>query len=163
MSIKEGKALRDTILSGRYFVGVKKNGKIIIGDSALYERKKNKLQEALGGFPLLVKNGHVIPQSSNKFSTTRHPRTALGIVNKRTVIFVVVDGRQPDYSNGMPLEELAILMKSLGARTALNLDGGGSSTLVSIEDNGDGWEVRNRPSGSRQRAVANAWIIVNEQ
>lgn len=161
MEIKEGIILRDTIRQNRSFAGVLKNGKVIIGNESLYHQKKRKLQEALGGYPLLVKNGKIIPQLHHSFSLTRHPRTALGIINPRKLLLVVVDGRQPKYSNGMPLEELALLMKALGAKTAINLDGGGSSTFISLDAGQEKWKVRNRPSDGQQRKIANAWILVN--
>ena len=60
-----------------------------------------------------------------------HPRTAVGYSqNGKFLYIVVVDGRQPFYSQGMTLAELADLMIDIGAHDAMNLDGGGSSTLV---------------------------------
>lgn len=162
MEITHGKVLKDASRPGRGFVGVLKNGRVIIGDSALYARRKNSLTEALGGAQLLVEKGREVPQLKNAFSLTRHPRTAAAIVNSRCVLFVVVDGRQPAYSNGMPLDELARLMKLLGAATAINLDGGGSSTLVSRASTSS-WVNRNRPSGKVERAVANGWILVSHR
>lgn len=161
MTIINGDILRDTISAGKNFVGVQKSGKIIIGDSVLYEKEKGNLREALGARPLLVKNGDIIPQKDNKFSETRHPRTALG-TNGHTVFFIVVDGRQPNHSNGMPLTELALLMKSVGAKNAVNLDGGGSSTLVSFDKIKNKWTTRNHPSGGQLRPVANIWAIVKK-
>lgn len=161
MVIKEGQILKDDFLHNRRFVGLLKNGKVIIGDSLLYEKKKKKLKEALGGYNILIEDGRVIPQLKNSFSLTRHPRTAAGIINKHEIVFVVIDGRQPEYSNGMPLDELAHLMKLLGARTAINLDGGGSSTLVTTDTRTDKWINRNKPSGKQERAVANGWIVVD--
>jgi exopolysaccharide biosynthesis protein len=57
------------------------------------------------------------------------PRTAVGVVDANHLVFVVVDGRSPGYSAGVDLTELAQIMQSLGATTAYNLDGGGSSTM----------------------------------
>lgn len=57
------------------------------------------------------------------------PRTAVGVVDDNHLVFVVVDGRSPGYSAGVDLTELAEIMQSLGATTAYNLDGGGSSTM----------------------------------
>jgi exopolysaccharide biosynthesis protein len=65
----------------------------------------------------------------------------------------VVDGRQ-DFSRGLTLVELARLMRRLGAEAALNLDGGGSSTMVAADQAGV-VGVRNSPSDGRQRAVPN--------
>ena len=69
------------------------------------------------------------------------PRTAVGVVDDNHLVFVVVDGRSPGYSEGVTLTELAGIMQDLGATTAYNLDGGGSSTMYF-----DG-EVVNDPLG----------------
>jgi hypothetical protein len=57
------------------------------------------------------------------------PRTAVGVIDADHLVFVVVDGRSPGYSEGVSLPELAQIMVDLGATTAYNLDGGGSSTM----------------------------------
>jgi len=57
------------------------------------------------------------------------PRTAVGVVDENHLVFVVVDGRSPGYSSGVTLPDLADIMVGLGATTAYNLDGGGSSTM----------------------------------
>jgi hypothetical protein len=64
------------------------------------------------------------------FINMRHPRTVIGTDAQGFIWFVVVDGRRPDFSVGMTLPELARLCDRLGLRNALNLDGGGSTTLV---------------------------------
>lgn len=80
----------------------------------------------------------------------RHPRTAAGFTkDKRTVLLAVVDGRSGS-SIGMTINEMGALMKNLGAHEAINLDGGGSSTLWTKSGG-----VRNRPSDGGQRTVAN--------
>jgi exopolysaccharide biosynthesis protein len=73
----------------------------------------------------------------------------------------VMDGRQKPYSDGMTLRELAELFRALGARDALNLDGGGSSTFVLADSaNPSLLEIRNRPSDKTERAVGNALAVV---
>lgn len=57
------------------------------------------------------------------------PRTAVGILGTNHLVFVVVDGRSPGYSAGVTMTGLAGIMQDLGATTAYNLDGGGSSTM----------------------------------
>jgi len=57
------------------------------------------------------------------------PRTAVGIVDQNHLVFVVVDGRSPGYSAGVTMTGLAEIMQGLGATTAYNIDGGGSSTM----------------------------------
>jgi exopolysaccharide biosynthesis protein len=87
--------------------------------------------------PTLILNGEVIqdyssesPKFTGDFVDKRHPRTAVGQKEDGTLLFVVVDGRQPLLSVGMTLPELAEFMKKRGAVNAYNLDGGGSSTMV---------------------------------
>jgi hypothetical protein len=83
---------------------------------------------AISGDPMLVSGGTQMP---NLDDTDLHPRTAVGYArNGRYLYLVVVDGRQPFYSEGITLKELADVMVSLGAQYAMNLDGGGSSTIV---------------------------------
>ncbi len=57
------------------------------------------------------------------------PRTAVGVIDENHLVFVVVDGRSPGYSAGVTMTGLAEIMKDLGATTAYNIDGGGSSTM----------------------------------
>ena len=59
----------------------------------------------------------------------RHPRAFIGITPDNQIMMVVVDGRFKKHSVGMSIDELSYLAKQLGMRDALNLDGGGSSTL----------------------------------
>lgn len=70
------------------------------------------------------------------------PRTAVGVIDDNHLVFVVVDGRSPGYSAGITMTGLAAIMQGLGATTAYNLDGGGSSTMVF-----DG-ELVNNPLGT---------------
>ncbi|MHB9030603.1 MAG: phosphodiester glycosidase family protein, partial [Candidatus Latescibacterota bacterium] len=115
------------------------------------------IQHAVGGGPRLLRNGRISIEAKEEgiaasFVTTRHPRTAFGY-NRERIFLVTVDGRQPGYSAGMSLTELADFMLELGAREALNLDGGGSTTM---------WvrgTVRNAPSDGRVRPIANAVIV----
>jgi hypothetical protein len=123
--------------------------------------------EAVGGRPVLLRDSLIVAAVDTEgqpgFATGRHPRTAVGIARGgKRLILVVVDGRQKPYSDGMTLRELATLMRALGARDAINLDGGGSSTLVYADSAmADSLRVANRPSdASGERPVGNALAIV---
>jgi hypothetical protein len=115
-----------------------------------------KVFNAISGGGILVKDGAPMPDLDN---SATQPRTAIGYSNNgRFLYLVVVDGRQPFYSEGITLNELAQLMISLGAKYAMNLDGGGSSTMVVA--GGDGLpRVLNSPIDNyipgRERPVAN--------
>lgn len=87
-----------------------------------------KPYNAISGDPMLVSGGSAVADLND---TELHPRSAIGYSrNGRYLYLVVVDGRQPLYSEGITLRELGNLLVSLGAQYAMNLDGGGSSTLV---------------------------------
>ena len=113
------------------------------------------VEDALGAGPALVSNGEVRVTANEEvfFGSAipnTHPRTAAGVRSDGTLLLVVVDGRQP-VSRGVDLEQLASLMVAIGAEEALNLDGGGSSSLIV---NG---ELLNRPSGiTTEREVMSA-------
>ncbi|MYF28298.1 MAG: hypothetical protein F4029_13730 [Gammaproteobacteria bacterium] len=92
------------------------------------------VEDALGGGPALVSKGRVRVTTNEEvfFGTAipyTHPRTAAGVTAAGTLLLLLVDGRQKE-SRGVRLEELAAIMVDLGAEEALNLDGGGSSSLV---------------------------------
>lgn len=81
------------------------------------------------------------------------PRTAIGVRGDNDLVFVVVDGRQSGYSDGVTLPELADILISLGATTAYNLDGGGSSTMYF---NG---RVVNSPSNGGERGTSDILYV----
>lgn len=116
-----------------------------------------KIREAIGGYHVLIKDSARVTQGD----LSVEPRSAVGVTANNVVYFVVVDGRQATYSNGMSFAQLSNVFFALGVKDAINLDGGGSTTLV-VKD-GAGWRVRNRPSDGIPRAVANAWTIVDTQ
>jgi large repetitive protein len=117
--------------------------------------------ELVGGFPLLLLDGesvlHRVPRIWPPFATGRHPRTAIGVRADGTIVLAVVDGRQEGYSVGMTLRETANLMRELGTVDALNLDGGGSTTLVTAAG------IVNRPSDADERPVANALVVATHR
>jgi len=104
---------------------------------------------AVSGFKELVRDGKSLSADLKPV----HPRTAVGVdAEGKTLWLVVVDGRQAGYSEGMSLGELAALMKDLGCWNALNLDGGGSSSML-LAAQGEKAELVNRPSDSPPRPV----------
>ena len=113
------------------------------------------MESARSGNALRLNNGRLAPAPGGE----AQPRTAVGIGNNdKLLILVVVDGRQPGYSQGVTLAELAQILKDNGAYHAINLDGGGSSTLV-VEGAMSRPKVLNSPVNHRlpgmQRAVGN--------
>jgi hypothetical protein len=113
------------------------------------------IYNAISGNTMLVEDG----KASSLPDELPQPRTAIGLDQKmRQIIIVVVDGRQPGYSEGATLPEMAGLLIEFGAYSGMNLDGGGSSTLVIQGSNGKP-EVLNRPIDlgipNRERTIGN--------
>lgn len=101
-----------------------------------------KIYNAISGNLLLVKNGDIEPGLNN---SAAEPRTAVGLNRAGSkLIMIVVDGRQSGYSEGATLAELAQLLADQNAFRAINLDGGGSSTLAA-STGGGGVEILNSP------------------
>jgi hypothetical protein len=121
-----------------------------------FNRRPDNVFHAISGDRMLILAGEIVADLDDSVT---HPRTAIGVNrNGRYVYLVVVDGRQPFYSQGATFQELAELLKDLGAHFAMALDGGGSSTLVVAGENGEA-VVLNSPIDSyipgRERPVAN--------
>lgn len=114
----------------------------------------------LGGGPRLVQGGRPAGPPdpavySPGFADARHPRTAVGVRADGRILLVTVDGRQPELSVGMTIAELAALLRELGAVEALNMDGGGSTTMVL------GGRIVNSPSDlTGERPVGDALLIL---
>lgn len=108
---------------------------------------------------LLAENGKNRGEKASASLRARHPRTAAGLTrDRRELILVVVDGRQPGWSIGMTLSELGDLMLRLGAHNAVNLDGGGSSSFLYRPAGGAA--LTNRPSDGSWRPVASQLGVV---
>ncbi|MGW0550293.1 phosphodiester glycosidase family protein [Streptomyces altiplanensis] len=113
---------------------------------------------AVGGRELLVVDG--VPQNHDgQGNNAAAPRTAVGFSKDGSEMQVItVDGRQAD-SGGVTLTELALMMKRAGSHSALNLDGGGSSTLIAREPGSDALQVENSPSDGSERTVPNGLAL----
>ncbi|MEJ7848773.1 MAG: phosphodiester glycosidase family protein [Pyrinomonadaceae bacterium] len=115
--------------------------------------------DIVGGVPQLIRSGKIDitweqEKSSKAFVETRHPRTAVAKMKDGKFLMITVDGRQPGVSVGMNLNELAAYLLEIGAMDAMNLDGGGSTTMFL-----DG-KVVNTPSGKGvERKVSDAILV----
>jgi hypothetical protein len=122
-----------------------------------------KIRDVVAGFPILVGDGrkHIVEEVRATLAQ-RHPRTAF-CFNSQKIIFTVVDGRQPQLSVGMTLDELADLMVELGCTTAMNSDGGGSSVMAVRGETADAtMQIVNSPSDGQERGRGNAWILIRK-
>ncbi len=152
----EGEVLNYPKKSIYNIIGFDKNNVLILGNFTRAELEELNLRDAVEFTPFLIINGEAAEIKGNGGWGTA-PRTAIGQKKDGTVVFVVVDGRQPGYSMGVTMKQLQEIMVEAGCYNAANLDGG-SSTVLSYED-----EIINQPSGSDadgMRFIPNAFIVM---
>jgi exopolysaccharide biosynthesis protein len=132
---------------------LKKGKKISFANTTL------QAEDIVGGVPQLIKNGKIEitweqEKIGKEFVETRHPRTAVAKLKDGKFLMITVDGRQPNVSVGMSLNELAEMLLEFGAIDAMNLDGGGSTTMF-VKD-----KVVNAPSDKEgERKVSDAILV----
>ena len=144
---------------------VKGNIEIIDWNKEIEANYKKNKGTVLASGPIMVDNGRISDWSncSKSFIETRHPRSAIFTKKNGTIVFLTVDGRSEGNAAGMSIPELAYLAKILGAEDAINLDGGGSTTLwlKGAPENG----VLNYPSDNKlfdhkgERSVSNIFYV----
>jgi len=133
---------------------------VVSGPDWMVDASDYRDVQVIGGLPELLDLGERVGDlevaARPSFAAARHPRSAIGFNDDRIWI-VAVDGRREGYSAGMTLPELTRVFEGLGAREALNLDGGGSTVMVV-----DG-RVVSRPSDpTGEREVVNALLLVTD-
>lgn len=120
---------------------------------------------AIGSYPSLVTDGAILlePDKDSGFFDDQHPRTAIGLTAANVLLLVTVDGRA-ETGSGMTLRQLAQHMVNLGAVDAMNLDGGGSTTMWIADQSING--VVNSPSDDAaldhagERAVSDVLLVM---
>lgn len=135
----------------------------MIPDSARLAEREWPDSNIMTAGPMLIFDDKILPMRDDKsFVTYRHNRTAIGTKADGTVLLVTVDGRTKQ-SEGMSLQDFQLLLHYIGCKYALNLDGGGSTTMyVKGKPNGG---IVNRPSDNGkfdfkgERGVSNCVII----
>ena len=143
------------------FFAILKDGTAMIGSSSDYAAYKDQIQEAVGGSVYLVKDGKPVVTSAADYYNSRHSRTCVGITAEGKVVMMVLDGRQEPFSAGGSAEELAQIMLDAGCVTAINLDGGGSTTFVAKQEGSNTLTVVNRPSDGYERSVSSSLMVVS--
>ena len=139
------------------------NFKIMKGGTKLYWEKSLPQASVLVTGPLLIFNNEEQELRVNPFNNNRHPRTCACVTNNDDLMLITVDGRNA-MAQGMTLHELTYMSRMLGCKEAINLDGGGSTTMYIKGQPFDG--VVNFPCDNKQfdhfgeRAVSNTLMIL---
>jgi len=144
----------DSIINGAIILSKKNKLKIEAKNTEPFYTKSKDEAFVLFTGPLLISNTKFQKLPNMKFSNKRHPRTCIGIT-KNSIIFIAIDGRSKQAA-GMSLNEVQKYLYSLGCIDAINLDGGGSTTMWT-KSNG----IVNTPSDKKgERPAANALLII---
>ena len=125
-------------------------------------QSRHPLELVIGGWPRILRDGVDVSTRAaadegtiSRNAEAKHPRSAVGFSRDSSVLFMVtVDGRSAK-SVGVTLEELAALMKELGAAHAMNFDGGGSTTMVVR-----GKVVNSTSDATGEREVGSALLVL---
>ena len=151
--LKIGKEVIDTTTTREFELRVtgavqvyKKKLKVLPWNKQIESKYRKNKGSVLASGPLLIEDGEVCSweMCDSSFVVTKHPRSAVFTTKDKRTVFITVDGRSKGNAIGVSLPELAHLIRILGGEDALNLDGGGSTTLwmKGAPDNG----VVNYPS-----------------
>ena len=168
----EGECLKGTFnplpARPRSFFYLTKDKKAYTAPASDYESvaASDVIWEACGGGPVIVSEGKSI-NIPDPDDLSVEPRTCIGVSQDGTKVYImVIDGRRYTYSNGMSFHDMSQLMQAVGCWSAINLDGGGSSTFFvresdSFEDP-ERFQVLNWPTdnGGQERAVYCGLVIV---
>ncbi|EGW40821.1 phosphodiester glycosidase family protein [Desulfosporosinus sp. OT] len=129
LTVHDGKLVHNNVNDQTVnIVGFNDEGKLVLGDMTASQLEENHIREAVSFGPNLIVDGK--PMISGDGGWGIAPRTGIGQMADGTVIFVVIDGRQPTWSIGATLRDLMNVFDDYHAINAVNLDGGSSSELV---------------------------------
>ena len=143
------------------FFGILKNGTPIIGGKEEWNAHKGEIKEAIGTNIWLVKDGKIAITNTSNYYTQRAPRSCVGITYDGRVVLMALDGRQDPFSAGGSNIEIAQIMLDAGCVSAVNLDGGGSTTFATKAEGSDEITVTNRPSDGYERSVSSSLMVVS--
>lgn len=156
--VMDGSIIKEEMQVNTHFFGMYWDGSFVIGDEKTFAESKQTLKMAVGGRDILL-DGEEIPAPVIMPKPERHPRTGVGICENGDLLLVVLEGRNPGVAEGMQLERFGAYFKTLGARKALNLDGGGSSLMALRMLGRQEIAAVNTPSDGFERVCANGIAV----
>ena len=157
--VMEGVNINGNSMGNSYeFFAVMKDGTAMIGKRGTFSQYADNVQEAVGGYRMLVWDGQIV---SGLDTTNKYPRSTVGIKADGNVVLMVADGNQSPYSVGLNYQEQAEIMLSLGCVAAIELDGGGSATYAAKLEGTDEVVVRNSCCDGTVRSVSNTIMVIS--
>ena len=130
----------ELLFVGSSAVGLDKRGRwhFMVRQKETWDEDWKDMRHALAGGHPLVLNGKIVsqidreafdPRREQRHAGGRNPRTAIGVTTNQVALLITLDGRHAGEDEGVTLRQLAQLMQTLGCDNAINLDGGGSTTM----------------------------------
>ncbi len=161
---------------GRPFLAILKDGSAVVGSGTSdWNKYRQHMQEAIGGNVLLVKDGKNNTgnvnvdaafggQENDGLGTKRHPRTCVGLTQDGKVVMMDIDAQNTATAStrgGATLSEAAQMLIDAGCYYAINMDGGGSSTYMTMAEGATTPTLVNNPSGGSMRAICGSLIFAS--
>ena len=157
--VMEGVNINGTATGNNYpFFAILDDGTAVIGAKGEFGNYADHVVEAIGGYRMLVQNGAVV---SGLDSSSKYPRSTVGITAEGNVVMLLADGNNKPYSAGLTYAEQAQLMLEQGCVAAVELDGGGSATYAAKLEGSDEIEVRNVCCDGTVRSVSNTLMVIS--
>ncbi len=138
------------------FFAILKDGTAMIGQQGTFSQYADQVQEAVGGWTMLVWDGKIVNNGTSKY-----PRSTVGVKANGDVVLMVADGNQKPYSAGLTYREQAEVMLNLGCVAAVELDGGGSATYAAKLEGTDELVIRNSCCDGTVRSVSNTLMVIS--
>ena len=155
--VMEGVNINGDAMGNQYpFFAILKDGTAMIGQKGTFSQYSANIQEAVGGWNMLVWDGKIVNNGTSKY-----PRSTVGVKANGDVVMMVADGNQKPYSAGLTYREQAEVMLSLGCVAAVELDGGGSATYAAKLEGTDELVVRNSCCDGTVRSVSNTLMVIS--
>ena len=142
---------------GYCFFAVLKDGTAMIGQKGTFSQYADQIQEAVGGWQMLVWDGKVVATDN----TNKYPRSTVGVKANGDVVLMLADGNQKPYSAGLTYVEQAQIMVGQGCVAAIELDGGGSATYAAKLEGTDEVVLRSSPCDGTIRSVSNSLMVIS--
>jgi len=131
LTVKDGKLVHNNVGNKvQNIVGFNDQDKMVIGSMTANQLETKHIRDAVTFGPNLIENGTPVLVGNGGWGISPQPRTGIGQMADGTVIFIVIDGRQPTWSMGATVRDLMNVFNDYHAMTAVNLDGGSSTDLV---------------------------------
>ena len=140
------------------FFALLKDGTYMIGAKGEYSSYKGQIEEAVGGYIHLVKDGAIV---AGLDKVKKYPRQTLGLTADGKIILMTADGSQAPKSIGLTVQEQAEVMLAMGCVEAIHLDGGGSATFCAKPEGSDEFKVLNSPCDGSERSVSNSLMFIS--